>query len=185
MRRRLAPGGLSKCSLIEGALEIKQWSKECGVGGSGTVGKGQGRTPGLFYAKDLSECKKGAVSEQRGWRPSRPWYAVAGPGSGDPQCFLLPSALPAKTSQPGGLRQPQRTPREARVSMATLTSWTWGPERCHPPPPAGLAQPQLCSAAAGRDIRGVGAAALPSDLSCAGPHRCEPSQPGLTGLPPS
>lgn len=116
------------------------------------------------------ECKKGAVSEQQGWRPSRPWYTVAGPGSGDPQRCLLPSALPAKTSQPGGLRQPQRRPREARVSMATLTSWTWGPERCLPPPPASLAQPQLGSAAAGRDIRGVGAASLPSDLSCPGPQ---------------
>lgn len=108
--------------LIGGALETKQWNKKCGVGGVRHCEERPWEDAGLFYAKDLPERKKGAMSGQQEWGPAGGLpegtlslgtllcRRAAGSG-GEPQahsslCFS--SALPATFSQPRGLQQPER-----------------------------------------------------------------------------
>ena len=122
-------------------------------------------------------CVCGAGAEA-GWRaaespPRRPtlpgrWVGLwsrARPAG--PRSVLCASLHPAEPSQPRGLQQLQHLGREARVSMATLTSRTWGPRTL---PPAPASEPGAAGAGiySSCDLRDVGAAHLPSDLSSPG-----------------
>lgn len=160
-------GGRPTCSSKEGRGRGPN-TVGLGVGGAGGGtcppwvcyrGEGHAGPWADFWPRQLPDCR--SQSGRRGWgqaggqRGAPRGVSVPRPlagrcsGAAGPRPALSAPLNPAEPSQPRGLRQLRRAPREAGVSMATLTSGTRGPARRLPPPPAGLAQPQPRSAAAG------------------------------------